>query len=130
MPEDSLLPFSFPAVERKKVTAAFDGGRMTSDGGVMLLAVVEKELGIADRLAPLITDPRNPLLVTHPVADILRAYWRSRAAMRMPTTSTICAPILASNWPADVCPTAAAIFAPSRPSHAGRMPPPCAKSYA
>jgi hypothetical protein len=23
MPEDSLLPFSFPAVERKKVTAAF-----------------------------------------------------------------------------------------------------------
>src|SRR5258707_4780337 len=46
---------------------------MTSDGGVMLLAAVEKELGIADRLAPLITDPRNPLLVTHSVADILRA---------------------------------------------------------
>ena len=73
MPEDSLLPFSFPAVERKKVTAAFDGGRITSDGGVMLLAAVEKQLGIADRLAPLIADPRNPLLVTHPVADILRA---------------------------------------------------------
>ena len=30
--EDNLLPFSFPAVERKKVTAAFDGGRITSDG--------------------------------------------------------------------------------------------------
>jgi hypothetical protein len=73
MLEDSLLPFSFPAVERKKVTAAFDGGRMTSDGGVMLFAAVEKQLGIADRLAPLITDPRNPLLVTHSVADILRA---------------------------------------------------------
>ena len=40
---------------------------------LMLLAAVEKELGIADRLAPLITDPRNPLLVTHSVADILRA---------------------------------------------------------
>jgi hypothetical protein len=73
MLKDSLLPFSFPAVERKKVTAAFDGGRMTSDGGVMLLAAVEKELGIADRLARLITDPRNRLLVTHSVADILRA---------------------------------------------------------
>jgi hypothetical protein len=73
MLEDSLLPFSFPAVERKKVTAAFDGGRITSDGGVMLLAAVEKELGIADRLASLIADPRNPLLVTHSVADILRA---------------------------------------------------------
>src|ERR1700728_178388 len=73
MLEDNLLPFSFPAVERKKVTAAFDGGRIASDGGVMLLAAVEKELGIADRLAPLITDPRNPVLVTHSVADILRA---------------------------------------------------------
>src|SRR5580698_10728589 len=73
MVEDNLLPFSFPAVERKKVTAAFDGGRITSDGGVMLPAAVEKALGIADRLAPLITDPRNPLLVTHSVADILRA---------------------------------------------------------
>jgi hypothetical protein len=26
MIEDSLLPFSFPAVGRKKITAAFDGG--------------------------------------------------------------------------------------------------------
>jgi hypothetical protein len=39
----------------------------------MLLAAVEKELGIADRLARLIADRRNPLLVTHSVADILRA---------------------------------------------------------
>jgi hypothetical protein len=37
MIEDSLLPFSFPAVGRKKITAAFDGGRITSDAGVMLL---------------------------------------------------------------------------------------------
>ena len=37
MIEDSLLPFSFPAVGRKKITAAFDGGRITSDFGVMLL---------------------------------------------------------------------------------------------
>src|ERR1700727_2218565 len=73
MVEDSLLPFHFPVVGRKKVTAAFDGGRITSDGGVMLLAMAEKELGIADRLARLIADPRKPLLVTHSVADILRA---------------------------------------------------------
>jgi Transposase DDE domain group 1 len=73
MLEDSLLPFNFPAVERKKVTAAFDGGRITSDGGVMLLAAAERALGIAGRLAPLISDPRNPRLVTHSVADILRA---------------------------------------------------------
>ncbi|RDJ93266.1 hypothetical protein B4Q13_23035, partial [Lacticaseibacillus rhamnosus] len=30
-------PFGFPSVGRKKVVAAFDGGRITSNGGVMLL---------------------------------------------------------------------------------------------
>ncbi|MCA1836643.1 MAG: transposase, partial [Actinobacteria bacterium] len=58
MSEDNLLPFQFPAVARKKVTAAFDGGRITSDGGVMLLAAAERRLGIADKLAALITDLR------------------------------------------------------------------------
>jgi hypothetical protein len=67
------LPFHFPAVGRKKLTAAFDGGRITSDGGVMLLGAVERQLGLADRLARLIPDPRNPLFVTHSVGDILRA---------------------------------------------------------
>ena len=66
-------PFGFPAIERKKVVAAFDGGRLTSDGGVLLLGAVERQLGIADTLAPLISDPRNPLYVTHSVSDILRA---------------------------------------------------------
>jgi hypothetical protein len=71
--EDTLLPFAFPAVGGKKITAAFDGGRLTSDGGVMLLAAAERRLGIVDKLAALIADPRDPNLVTHSVADILRA---------------------------------------------------------
>jgi Transposase DDE domain group 1 len=73
MYDDTTEPFWFPAVGRKKVTAAFDGGRLTSDGGVMLLAAAERRIGIAQRLAGLITDPRNPLLVRHAVVDILRA---------------------------------------------------------
>src|ERR1700716_3552164 len=73
MSEDTLLPFDFAAVQRRKVTAAFDGGRLTSDGGVMLLAAAERRLGIADKLAALIADPRDRDLVTHSVADILRA---------------------------------------------------------
>ena len=44
---------------------------MTSDGGVMLLAAVENEL--ADRLASLITDPRNPLLERMQTTEILPA---------------------------------------------------------
>ena len=65
MSEDVLLPFGFPAIQRRKVTGAFDGGRLTSDGGVMLLAAAERRLGIAD--------PRDPNLVSHSVADVLRA---------------------------------------------------------
>ena len=73
MSDDTAEPFLFPAISRKKVTAAFDGGRLTSDGGVVLLAAAERRLGVAERLAGLIADPRNPLFVTHSVADILRA---------------------------------------------------------
>lgn len=73
MSDDKASPFLFPAVGRKKVIAAFDGGRITSDGGVLLLAAAERRLGIADRLSELIADPRNPLFVTHSIADILRA---------------------------------------------------------
>ncbi len=73
MTDDTILPFAFPAVERKKVTAAFDGGRITSDGGVMLLAEAERRLGIADKLAAAIADGRDANRTTHPIADILRA---------------------------------------------------------
>jgi hypothetical protein len=73
MSENTIEPISFPAIGRKKLVAAFDGGRLTSDGGVMLLAATERQLGIADRLASLIPDPRDPLRVTHSVEDILRA---------------------------------------------------------
>jgi hypothetical protein len=73
MSDDTVFSFHFPAVARKKVTAAFDGGRITSDGGVLLLAAAERRLGIAKRLACLIGDPRNPALVTRGVDDILRA---------------------------------------------------------
>ncbi len=73
MDTDSLLSFSFPAIHRRKVTAAFDGGRLTSDGGVLLVAQAERRLGIADRLAACIADPRDQGRVIHRVADILRS---------------------------------------------------------
>nr|BAA77599.1 ORF216 [Komagataeibacter xylinus] len=73
MSDDTSQPFLFPAIRRKKITADFDGGRITSDGGVLLLAAAERRIGLADRLARLIADPRDPRRVTHGVADILRA---------------------------------------------------------
>jgi hypothetical protein len=73
MTDDNLLPFSFPAVSRKQITAAFDGGRLTSDGGVMLLSMAERRLGIAQRLARCFPDARDPTRITHTLADMIRA---------------------------------------------------------
>jgi hypothetical protein len=39
----------------------------------MLIAAVERDMGIAGRLAGLIADPRNSAFITHSVADIFRA---------------------------------------------------------
>jgi hypothetical protein len=50
MTDDSLLPFSLPPVGPKKITAALDGSRISSDGGVILLGLAEWRLGIADWL--------------------------------------------------------------------------------
>jgi len=73
MHDDTMLPFSLPSVGGKKVLAAFDGGRLTSDGGAMLLALAERRLNLAERLACGIADHRDPARVQHPLADILRA---------------------------------------------------------
>ena len=71
--DDSAPRFCFPAIGRKKLTAAFDGGRITSDGGVLLLAQAERAMGICRRLAACIADRRDPSRVIHALDDILRA---------------------------------------------------------
>ena len=73
MTDITILPFSFPAVARKIVTADFDGGRLTSDGGVMLLAMAERRLGITQRLARCFPDDRDPARIAHTLADMIRA---------------------------------------------------------
>ncbi len=72
MTDDSLLPFDLPAVRRKKVTAAFDGGLISSDGGLVLLREAERRLGLAERLAGCLRDRRDPALVRHGLAEMLR----------------------------------------------------------
>lgn len=72
MTDDTLLGFDLPAVCRKKVTAAFDGGRLSSDGGLVLLHEAERRQGLADLLASCIRERRDPTLIAHPMAEMLR----------------------------------------------------------
>lgn len=48
MMDHTFPAFSFPAVQGKKITAAFDGGRISSDGGVMQLEGFEEPRASGD----------------------------------------------------------------------------------
>jgi hypothetical protein len=66
-----FLPGLSP-VGGKPVHLTFDGGRLTSDAGVLLLAEIERRLGLAERLARCLTDPRTPERVRHTLAEMIR----------------------------------------------------------
>ena len=56
----------------KPVIARFDGGHMSSDGGLLVLREVEQRLDVAGRLAACLTDPRDPDRVVHGLDEIIR----------------------------------------------------------
>ena len=61
----------FHALGRRDVIGRFDGGRITSDGGGLLLREVDKRLGLLDRLAACFTDYRNPNAIEHSVSALV-----------------------------------------------------------
>jgi hypothetical protein len=48
----------FGRLGRRIVEGRFDGGSMTSDGGVMLLGATDRKLGLMEAAARCIADPR------------------------------------------------------------------------
>ena len=73
MPESiPFLPGLSP-VAGKEICARFDGGRLSSDGGVLLLRGIEQGLGLAEVLASCLTDERDPSSTTHSHAEMIRA---------------------------------------------------------
>ena len=66
------LPGLSPVGGKDRSSPQFDGGLLSSDGGVLMLREVEQRLRIADRLAACIEDPRAPDQITHTLADIIR----------------------------------------------------------
>jgi DDE family transposase len=66
-----FLPGLSP-VQGKSVHVTFDGGRLSSDAGVLLLAEIERRLKLAERLARCLTDPRSPERVRHTLVEMIR----------------------------------------------------------
>jgi hypothetical protein len=55
----------FSSVGRKKIVAGFDGGRLVSDAGGLLLREADRRVKLIDRLAACIPDPRDPAQTVH-----------------------------------------------------------------
>jgi hypothetical protein len=66
----SQLGFGF--LPRKQMVGRFDGGRVSSDGGAVLLAEADRRLGLTAQLAACLTDPRQPGKVRQSLPDLLR----------------------------------------------------------
>ena len=72
MADDAPFLPGLSPVAGKPVQVTFDAGRLTSDGGVLMLAEIERRLEIAERLARCIEDPRAPERVEHGLAEMIR----------------------------------------------------------
>ncbi len=79
----------------KPIIARFDGGQLSSDGGILALREIETRLDIANRLAACVADPRAPERIIHSVADILRfrmlmiaarvVEWKTKVMVHLPS---------------------------------------------
>jgi len=63
--------FGFAPVERRAVVAGFDGGKMTSDAGALLLGATDRAIGLVERFAACFSDGRAPELVEHEVGTMI-----------------------------------------------------------
>ena len=69
--ECSPTLFDFARVEGRAVVALFDGGRITSDAGALLLGATDRVIGLTRRLAGCFIDARDPALIEHEVETLI-----------------------------------------------------------
>jgi hypothetical protein len=64
------IPFEFN--QKKQITARFDGGLQSTDGGLLWVRQVDGELGLTARLAGCIRESRDARYVRQPLRDLFR----------------------------------------------------------
>jgi len=65
------IEFEFSKHHRRRVTARFDGGAISSDGGALLLREVDRRLKLLDRLAGCFDDHRDAERNEHSVRELV-----------------------------------------------------------
>lgn len=71
MTECNRTSLGFSSLFRRKISADFAGGQLTSDAGGLLLREVDRRIGLTKALADCIVDPRNPEKIVHDVQVML-----------------------------------------------------------
>jgi hypothetical protein len=72
MEQDTQAVMTFASISGKKVHADFDGGTVTSDGGVLFLRAIDAKLGVIQRFTQALRDRRHPSYVDHSYEELLR----------------------------------------------------------
>lgn len=65
-------PLLFPELTSRPITVDFDAGHVSSDGGGLLLARLDRSYGYLHRFARNFTDHRDPELIEHSLLELLR----------------------------------------------------------
>ena len=72
MTKCTTLSASFPRCKGRQVIARFDGGDVTSDGGILLLRQLDREMGLTRAIARQLSDDRDPQRCLHRTETLVR----------------------------------------------------------
>jgi hypothetical protein len=71
MPKCTEAKIEFGRLGRRVIEANFEGGDLSSDGGLLLLRQIDEHIGLSRAAAAVIPDPRDPARIEHPLQDML-----------------------------------------------------------
>ena len=82
MPDRTAEKPEFGRVGRRVIEVNFDGGDLTSDGGLMLMRRVDERIGLTRAVAAVFSDGRDPAKITHRLRDLIAQRLYGFAATR------------------------------------------------
>jgi hypothetical protein len=71
MPKCTADRLEFGRLGRRIIEADFDGGALSTDGGLMLLRQVDQRIGLSKSVAKVMHDPRDPNRVQHSLHELV-----------------------------------------------------------
>ena len=71
MPKGTADDLSFGRLGRRVIEANFEGGALSSDGGVMLRRQIDRRIGLSKAVAAALHDPRKPDAVVHDLSNLV-----------------------------------------------------------